>query len=386
MSEKGFDNKVTELVAITHQLEVAQIVMLRRMTLTDPQALKWASARQLELIFNVILAKALERTGTERVVAAAEQQFEPLLPPGPEEARDQERWLLFDLARPMLAGAKPSQTETAQAVMDELEAEDDTPLSYGDFPTLFDDTLIRYVRRILSVLAVTGTRPHIPPPFIVAPSFMACYEQVMRDMLLPTMRSSRRLRELASTRNWTEEGAGDRLIGMLQSSDSNNPILHQWATRWDAFHPEKVPKGKDGKPRARKPEDDPWPLFKADAAKNGYVPPYPGDIPLLARVLRLEPEILGQSWHSLAQIYEQEFHPKTRADQARPGAFRDGCLKIIEKLEHHCGDLLVIKAFFDFPRCDRMLLKQLIMTLGRTDSERFRMAPVLINFFNDLPK
>lgn len=386
MNDKGFESKVTELVTLTQQLEVPQVIMVRRMTLADPQSLKWASQRQLELIFNVILSKALERTGAERVFAASEQHFDSMLPPGPEDTRDQERWMLFDLAKPMLAGAKPSQTETALAVMDELDTEDDTPPTYGDFPTLFDDTLIRYCRRILATLAVTGSRPHIPPPFIVAPGFLATYERVMREMLLPTMRSSRRLRELATTRNWTEQGGADRLIGMIQSADMNNPILHQWTTRWEAFHPEKVLKGKDGKPRARKPEDDPWPLFKDDAAKHGYVPPYPSDIPLLARILRLEPEQMAQAWHSLEQLYEQEFHPKTKSDQARPGAFRDGLLKTIEKLDHHSGDLLAIRAFFDFPKVDRMFLKQLIVTLGRSEAERFRKAPVLINFYNDLPK
>lgn len=388
MNDKGFENKVGELVAVTHKLEVPQIILLRRMTLADPQSLKWASQRQLELIFNVILAKALERTGRERVIAASTQHFDPLLPPGSEEELDKERWMLFDLAKPLLAGAAPSQTETALAVMDELEdeEEDEGPRTYGDFPTLFDDTMTRYVRRILGVLAITGSRPHIPPPFIVAPGFAACYERVMRDMLLPTMRSSKRLKELAGSRNWTEEGAADRLIGMVQSTDTGNPVLHQWQTRWEAFHPEKILKGKDGKPRARKPEDDPWPLFKDEAAKNGYVPPCPSDIPLLARVIKMEPEALSSAWHSLAQLYEQEFQPKTRADQARPGAFRDSLVKVIDKLDHHTGDLLTIKAFFDFPKVDRMFLKQLIITLGRTDGERFRKAPVLIGFFNDLPK
>jgi hypothetical protein len=388
MNNKGFENKVAELVAITHQLEVPQILMLRRMTLVDPQSLKWANQRQLELIFNVILGKALERTGVERVAAAANQHFDPLLPPGSEDANDKDRWMLFDLAKPMLAGATPSQTETALAVMDELEAEseDEATESGIDFPTVFDNTMIRYIRRILSVLTVTGTRPHIPPPFLLAPGFAACYERVMREMLLPTMRSSRRLRELASTRNWAEDGAGDRLIGMVQSADISNPVLHQWNTRWEAFHPEKVLKGKDGKVRPRKPEDDPWPLFTEDAAKHAYMPPCPSDIPLLALVLKLEPESLADAWHSLAQIYEQEFSPKTRADQARAGAFRDSLLKTIEKLDHHAGDLLTIKAFFDYSRVDRLFLKQLIMTLGRSDAERFRKAPVLINFYNDLPK
>lgn len=385
---KGFESKVTELVAVTQRLAVPQILLLRRMTLADSEAQKWASPRQLDLIFTVILSKALERTDSALVRQASEQQFDPLLPQGEEADRDRERGLLFDLARPMLAGAAPSATETAEEVMETLDqaAEDEAPRSYGDFPTLFDETLTRYVRRILSALAVTGSRPHIPIPFVLAPQFAATYEKVLREMLLPTMRNSKRLRELAGSRDWTEEGASDRLVGMIQSRDTNNPVLRQWNTRWDAFHPETVLKGKDGRPRTRRPEDDPWPFFKEEAAKHGYIPPTPTDIPMLQKILLLEPEVLANAWHSLSQMYEQEFNPKSRAEQARAGAFRDGLIRTIEKLDLRAGDLLAIRAFYDFPRCDRMFLKQLIQTLGRSDRERHSKAPMLVAFYNDLPR
>ena len=386
----GFESKVADLVAVTQRLDVTRILLLRRLTLTDPQSLKWANARQLDLIFNVILAKALERVDAAAIIAASTQHFDPMLPPGAEEQMDKERWLLFDLAKPMLSGTAASTTGTTEAVMDELEAEDTgedaEPQSYGDFGTMFDDSISRYLRRTLSVLAATNSRPHIPPPFYAAPAFTPCYLHVLRDSLLPTMRGSRRLKDLATNRDWTEAGAGGRIIGMIQAGEANNPILHHWDARWQAFHPEHTIKGKDGKPKPRKPEDDPWPMFRDDAAKNGYIPPYPTDIPMLQRLLRLDGEVLADAWEQLAQIYEQEFQPKTRAEQGRPGSFRDGILKFIDKLEHHGGDLLTVRAFFDLPKVDRQFVKQLIQILGRTDNERRMRAPLLIAFYNDLPK
>lgn len=392
----GFEAKVANLVAVTQRLDVPRILQVRRLTLADPQSLKWASARQLDLIFNVILGKALERTDRAEIVAASTQHFDPMLPPGPEEQVDKERWLLFDLAKPMLSGASASTTETTEAVMDQIEAdgddngnadgEDEGPQSYGDFASMFDDSISRYVKRTLAVIAAGDNRPHIPLPFYLAAPFASSYLHVLRDTVLPAMRSSRRLKELALSRNWTEAGAGGRIIGMIQAGGSDNGILHHWDARWQVFHPEHVIKGKDGKPKPRKPQDDPWQFFQDDAAKHGYLPPYPSDIPMLQRIIRLDGEVLADAWGQLAQMYEQEFQPKTRAEQGRAGSFRDGVLKFIDKLEFHGGDILTIKAFFDFPKVDRLFLKQLIQILGRSDMERMKRAPLIIGFYNDLPK
>ncbi|CAA7623127.1 hypothetical protein [Magnetospirillum sp. UT-4] len=386
--KKDFESKVANLVALTRQMEVSRILMLRRLTLNDPQSLQWASQRQLELIFNVILTNALQRMSFAALEAAGADHFDPLLPPGDDKDQDAERWMLFDLAKPLLAGATGAAppTETTQAVMDELHAENEAPPTYEDFPSLFDESITRHARAVLRALGATGSRVHIPPPFIVAPSFALCYERVLREMVLPTMRSSKRLREMAVGREWSDEGAAGRLLGMVLSSDPHNPVLHQWNARWEALDPKSQLKDKDGKPRGRLPEDDPWPLFREDAAKFGYIPPYPSDIPMLQRIIRMEPELLSAAWHSLAQLYEQEFQPKTRLEQARPGAFRDGLIATMERLDSNGGDLLAIRAFFDLPKVDRMFVKQLIQTLGQSNAERERKAPLLIAFYNDLPR
>ncbi|MBX9635606.1 MAG: hypothetical protein K2X44_11550 [Magnetospirillum sp.] len=381
MDAKGFESKVSELVAVTQRLDVPRILMVRRLTLSDPETLKWANQRQLELIFSVILEKALERTDRDAVFAASQDQFEPMLPPGDDDARDQERWMLFDLSRAMLAGMKPSDETTTDAVMEELAA-DETPIEAGDFPTLFDEALARHARKTLAAFAATNTRPHIPHPFIFSPHFAACYEKVLRQYVLPTIRTARRIKELATSRNWQEKGSADRLLGMVLAGENNNAILHYWDTRWNGFDPARATAKGKGKIR---PEDNPWDVFKEDAAKHGYVAPFYTDIPMLQRILRYEGEVVAESWQQISQIYQQEFNPQSRSDQARQGAFRDAVVRAMEKMDHHAGDLLVIRAFFDLPKVDRMFLKLLIQSMGRSDAERERKAPLLIAFYNDLP-
>jgi hypothetical protein len=107
---------------------------------------------------------------------------------------------------------------------------------------------------------------------------------------------------------------------------------------------------------------------------------------MLQRLIRYDGEEIAHQWQQLAQIYQQEFNPVSRADQARQGAFRDALLRAVEKLDRHLGDLLVIRAFYDLPKVDRMFVKMLIQSLGRSDAERHRKAPLLIAFYNDLPR
>jgi hypothetical protein len=381
MDAKGFESKVAELVAVTQRLDVPRILMVRRMTLNDPETLKWANPRQLELIFSVILEKAIERTDKDVVFAASQNQFDPLLPPGDDDARDQERWMLFDLSRAMLAGMKPSEETTTDAVMEELAA-DEAPMEGGDFPTLFDETLARHTRKTLAALAATSTRPHIPHPFLFSPHFGATYEAVLRQYVLPTMRTARRIKEMAASRNWQEKGSAARLLGMALAGGNDNPIQHYWDTRWNNLDPARATaKGKG----TIRPVDNPWQVFKDDAAKHGYIPPFYTDIPMLQRILRYEGEVIAESWSHIAQIYQQEFNPASRSDQARQGAFRDALLRAMEKLDHHAGDLLVIRAFFDLPKVDRMFLKLLIQSMGRSEAERKAKAPLLIAFYTDLP-
>lgn len=380
--DKGFESKVVELVAITQRLDVTRILMVRRLTLNDPETLKWASAHQLELIFNVILEKALERTGREAVAAASRDHFDPLLPPGDDSVRDQERWMLFDLSRQMLAGVQATEESTTEAVMEELAA-DEAPIEAGDFATLFDETIARHTRRVLNALACTGSRPHIPRPFYVAPQFPALFEKVVREYIVKPIRSTRRIKELASSRNWQAKGGAERLLGMILGAEDNNPILHFWDQRWANVEPARATaKGKG----TIRPEDNPWDIFKEDAAKHEYIPPYFSDIPMLQRLIRLDGEVLADQWQQIAQIYQQEFNPATKAEQARQGAYRDALLRAIDKMDHHSGDLLVIRAFYDLPKTDRQFVKMLIQSLGRSEQERFRKAPLLITFYNDLPR
>ncbi|HLO75072.1 MAG TPA: hypothetical protein VK196_01285, partial [Magnetospirillum sp.] len=223
----------------------------------------------------------------------------------------------------------------------------------------------------------------IPRPFVVAPQFPAVFDKVVREFVVKSMRSTRRIKDLAASRNWQAKGSAERLVGMILGQDDNNPILHYWDQRWQSFDPaQATAKGKG----TIRPQDNPWDLFKEDGAKNDYIPPYFTDIPMLQRLIRYDGEVIADAWQQLAQIYQQEFNPHTKAEQARQGAFRDAVLRTMEKLDHHGGDLLVIRAFYDLPKVDRMFLKLLIQSLGRTDQERERKAPLLIAFYNDLPR
>lgn len=374
-----FESKVAELIAVTQGLGVAHILLLRRMTLADPESRKWAAAHELKVVFDVILKQALALVPTEDLDAASLQHFDPFVPPGPDDVRDQEGWMLFDMTRSRLT-PRTAATEPAVPVIPDPEVvlEDDTPIEANDFSTLFDETIARYVRRTLSVLPVTGSRPYVPVPFVLATAFAPVFEDVLRRFLLPDMRLTKRVKALAASRSWEGSDSG-RLIAMIQAGGTTNAILESWDSRWGGFQSQ-------GVGSRIKPGHDPWVVFREAATAGGYTVPGESDIPLLRLILRWEAETMAEAWRAIAQTYQQEFHPKDRSDQVRAGAFRDALIKWIGRLPAHGGDILAIRAFFDLPKCDKMFLKSTIQSVGSIDKERRRIAPVLIHFFENLPK
>ncbi|MGE5547566.1 MAG: hypothetical protein ACM33T_11750 [Solirubrobacterales bacterium] len=424
---KTFEAKVTNLIAATRHLEISQILVLRRLTLNDPESLKWANQKQLGVVFNVILTKAIERFGIDQFKEARARGFEGLLAGGSPAARDEDTRVLTELATQML-GAAPSEAESTQALFERLLAlgpaapkprmtrqqapiKEPPPLfaaqlgpeaersfnvkaragltagqavevedeSFTDFNTLFDDTICGFTRKVLALLQVQGPRKAMRVPFVAAPEFAACYEDVLRRFVLPQMRASRHIQTLGSNYNWVEVGGG-KLIDIIQGGEVNNPVLHNWDTRWAAFRSTKSA----GKVKKPKPEDNPWPLFAEDATRNNYIPPTEDDIQLLQDLVRQEVDAIAKAWREISQLYEQEFSPNARQEQAREGALRDGLMKWASKLPDHIGEFFVIRAYFEFARIDGQFVRRQINNFGRNDTERRRNAPYLVEFAQNL--
>jgi hypothetical protein len=375
-----FEKKVAELLTVTSGLGVTHVVLLRRMTVEDPETSVWATSRELEVVFEVILDRALAAIEVEALGAAADRQFDDLLPPGSDEQRDKERWWLFDVSKKYLARRrKVADAPVVVPPAAPVEEDEEEPVAFSSFPQLFDETLARYCRNTLRLLAIgpqhASVRPHIPLPFLLAPGFDVSYESLLRRYVLPDIRATKRIAHLATSRNWSDNGA-NRLIAIVQSQA--NPILETWDSRWQAYRSEGV-----GAKRAK--NEDPWAVFHAAAQAGAYAPPTVADIPLLHSVIRWEPESLREAWRDVALLYQQEFHPVDRKEQAREGALRDGMIRIVRSLPKRAGDMVVIKAFFELPKCDRMFLRKMLQSLGGTESERRRIAPALVQFYTNLP-
>lgn len=425
---KTFETKVANLIAATRHLEIPQILVLRRLTLADPESRRWANEKQLAVVFTVILTKAIERIGLDKLRDARARNFDSMLPgQGSAADRDNDVAVLSEIAMQVLGPAPMSEAETAQAGFERLLTlgpaapapripRQQTPIKEPpplfaaqlgpdsgilppsklramgneatgdggdarpiDFNTLFDDTICAYSRKILALLRATGDTGGVRVPFILAPEFGTCYEEILRRFVLPQMRSSRHIQSLSNSYNWSEVG-GDKLIEIIQGSEVNNPVLHNWDTRWGAFRPQKA----GGKVKKLKPEDNPWPLVNEDATRGNYSPPNEDHLQLLQDIIRWEADSLAKAWRELTQLYEQEFSPNARQEQAREGAFRDGIMKWASKLPEHIGEFFTIKAYFDFPRVDGHFVRRQLTNFGRSDAERRRAAPFLHDFAQNL--
>jgi hypothetical protein len=336
----------------------------------------------LGVVFEVILDRAVAAIETEVLGAAADNQFDAYLPSGSDDVRDKERWWLFDVSKKYLARRRTAAPEIVVVRPPPAEIEDDEePIAFSSFPQLFDETLARYARNALRALAVAphhaSLRPYIPLPFLLAPGFDVSYEQLLRLYVLPDIRATKRIAQLATSRNWTDNGA-NRLIGIVQAGGSGNPVLDTWDSRWSAYR-------SDGVGAKRAKDKDPWAVFHEAAKAGNYPPPTEADIPLLHSVIRWEPESLREAWRDVTLLYQQEFQPVDRKEQAREGAVRDGLIRLVRELPKRAGDMIAIKAFFELPKCDRMFLRKMLHSLGGTDMERRRVAPGLVHFYANLP-
>jgi len=391
--EEKFAAKVTELAAVCRHLDVPRILVLRRMTLADPESLKWATAQQLEAVFSVILTDVVKAKSFEGLVEVANNQYEDWLPPGTPETRDQDRWLLHDLCKAHIPQATsgvsfapppPPAHVTVNDLLSEEDAEgDDQPFS--GFNDLLDRTVIKTLKQILRVLSVNSIRPHTPPPFFNAPQFSDCFLPVVKELILPSLHGSRLIKDLAKSRDWSKPGEDARLMGILQGGEARqNPILYQWDARWDHFS-EESQSALRAKNKADPIENTPWPRFMADGAKHEYISADERHLWILKSMLRWEPETLAEGWEQLTQMYTQEFNPPNKHDQARPGSFRDGIAKWIGKIQRNGGEALAMKAFFECPKCDKMFMHKLTQTFGM-QAQRQAAIPLLLEMLDSLPK
>ncbi len=367
--EDKFAAKVTELAAVCRHLDVPRILVLRRMTLADPESLKWATAQQLDAVFNVILTDIIKGLSFEGLEQVSDEHYEAWLPPVSEDIRDQDRWLLHDLCKPFLPTASSGLSFTTQAPppkvsADDLLADDDESAEpFSNFNALLDQTVLKILRKNLRVLAVNSIRAHTPPPFLNAPHFSECFLPVVKELILPSLHGSRLIKELSASRDWSKPGEDARLMGVLQGGEARqNPILHQWDARWDHFS-DASQSALRTKGKADPPEKTPWPRFIADGAKHEYISADERHLWILKSILRWEPETLAEGWEQLIQMYAQEFAPASKHDQAREGSFRDGVAKWIEKIPRNGGEALAMKASLSAQSATRCLCTSLLRPL-----------------------
>ena len=391
VSEEKFAAKVTELAAVCRNLDVPHILVLRRMTLADPESLKWATAQQLEAIFTVILTDCIKNKSFEGLEDSARLDYAPWIPDGTPETKEQDHWILHDLCKPMLPSATArvsfSTPEPPSKIKPEdlLSAEEEEDVPVKGFNDLLDRTVIKVLRQNLKVLAVNSIRPNITPPFFNAPSFAECFLPIVEELILPSLHGSRLIKDLANSRDWKKPGEDARLLGILQGGEAKqNPILYQWDARWDHFseasQSELRAKGKEDPP-----EKMPWNRLMMHGAKNEYIPASERHLWIIKAMLRWEAETMAEAWAQLSQMYMQEFNPPNKHDQARDGSFRDGLAKWIDKIRRHGGEALAMKAFFECPKCDKLFMHKLTQTYGMA-AQRQIAVPLLIDMLESLPK
>lgn len=273
---------------------------------------------------------------------------------------------------PATATASPAVKPPATAKPAPAAAAEKAP----DFAEVFDTAICGYLLEVLSVLRVEQPGS-LRLPALVHPAFAAALEQTVRAHVLPEMRNSRHIKNLADSFNWQEEGRKE-LLRILTAGEINNPILHTWDGRWGDLAARRLP-GKTGKtltPHAKAL----WKDLASQAEAGGYAPLPTGDVTLFLTLPRYDLERLKKAWREIDQLYQQEFRPGKHQEQARDGALRDGLLKWEgrEGMPPHALEWLAIKACCTLPLLDLAWLERFSTCKGKTKEERQRAIPYIM--------
>lgn len=442
----AFEAKVTSLVEATRSLSIAQILVLRRLTMADPETLRWSSPRQLKVVFNVILSKAIERTDPGQLQAARNQNLEPLLPPlanRTDEDRQVVAELLDKLLGPVVKSAGVAEAEKTQTEFENLltrrlpptpprvprvhipmrEPQPLFPQQGGmqstsanrkgrgglapitmrtdddlreaqrasvDFNTLFDDTICGHIGKILDLLRIpSGSEQDGEVNDDYSTSQMTGGHVRIPFMVAPEFNP---VFEDVLRRYILPTMRASRHVQTLANSynwsqvggEQLIEIIHGSEQNNPILHNWDLRWNALKTETTKGNKETPWTLFREDATRCNYSPPDKDNIRILLDIIRYEPDSIAKSWRELQQLYAQEFSPSGRQERARDGAFRDGILKWSARLPDHLGEFLAIKAAFTFKACTPDYMRALVANFGRSEAERYRAAPFLSQFVADI--
>lgn len=438
----AFEGKVTSLVETTRNLSIPQILMLRRLTMADPESLRWSTQRQLQVVFDVILGKAVERQDRANLNAARDQNLEPLLPPIATRA-DEDRQVLADLLNRMLGpqvkspgrieaertqtafenllsrrlpptpprvprvhipvrepqplfpqqggmqataalrkgrqGLAPAMKRTDEDLRDEQRAS-------VDFATLFDDTICGHIGKILDLLRIPETDDdeggYGDQPGISGSARVPFMVAPAFSAVFEDVVRRFILPTMRASRH--VQTLANSYNWSQVGGEQLIEIIHGPEQNNPVLHNWDLRWNALKSETAKGNKETPWTLFRDDAKQHNYTPPDRENIRILLDIIRYEPDSIAKSWRELQQLYSQEFAPGGRQERARDGAFRDGLLKWSARLPDHLGEFLAIKAGFTFRACTPDYLRALLTNFGRSEAERYRAAPYLSQFVADL--
>jgi len=418
-------------VAVTASLGAAQVLQLRRATKMDGETAALLSEQQFDTVFQLILTTKLQALAPDVMEEVKKTGGVSLLPPFgptyPESFREQDKKILGQLLSQMFPThtAPPEvkravsaeeknaelQAQAAKAAAAKVSTGADQAIAAGKpaegvgtlFAKVFDDGICEHVATVFKFFQVTAQeKGSTKLPYALAPEFSENFQSVLRQFVLPSLRASRMVAALGTSYNWEDNGK-EKILDIILSGESKNPIFYAWDDRWSGLQLPKPPKVEDKKgagglfgklkgkkeapvvlTKAQKDREDlaknVWGALKEGAKKHGYYSPTEQDIAVFETLLKYDTALIQKAWDEIANLYQQEFEPKGHQDSGREGSFRDGLNKWHNRLPPHAGEFLALRCFFTYKKCDINFMKKFSVTHGVSKEERIRQIPYMMEF------
>jgi len=225
-------------------------------------------------------------------------------------------------------------------------------------------------------------------PFLLAPAFSDRFEGVVRDIIVPRMRSAtRNIAVIENSRKW--EGANVQDFWEMVETNERFliPVRTAWQAAWDQCRQRRVDKPgaksksvlvaapvlQDVRRRLAPVEGE----YTLPTIRNSEI-----DL-LSALAFVFDPVEMERHWARLRQLYEQELDTRVYQDKAREGALRDSILQAFEKLPDMIGEFMTMLCYFCFPNLDLLFLERFTHNKGQTVAARREKIPFLMQFLEN---
>ncbi|HVI50821.1 MAG TPA: hypothetical protein VM661_06390 [Candidatus Sulfotelmatobacter sp.] len=289
------------------------------------------------------------------------------------------------------AARPPGAPELHHAPTEVIMVPPPKPVTCQTFQDLVSEALCYKVRLITGFfqrrnpLVMRGVKV----PYLLSAAFEARMCDVVREIVVPMMFRQKSLSAMGSARPWRTVTTAALWLKPELHEDAVK-IVNAWESVWIKLHQAEQAHHHPPAIKMSQAEEHAMArhrqtLLEIQHKLSGpeyFLPKLDmGQLKVFQTFLtNFDRTVMEQVWKGLRQTYEQELDRRSYQQKARHGALRDSFLTAFDLCSKSIGEMLVILAYYAFPKMSLHWLEMFSMNMGGGRDERTHQIPLLVRF------